>query len=39
MPEPKSFFKSGKFCFLLFLLLSAAGILINLPYCSGKAAA
>ena len=37
MPESKSFFKSGKFCFLLFLILSAAGILINLPYCSGKA--
>ena len=33
MPETKSFYKSEKFYFLLFILLSAVGILINLPYC------
>ncbi|WP_455529734.1 hypothetical protein [Ruminococcus sp.] len=33
MPETKSFYKSEKFYFILFVLLSAVGILIDIPYC------
>ncbi len=36
MPKEKSFFKSESFFFIVFILFSAVGVLINLPYCYDK---
>ena len=33
MPKEKSIFKSESFFFIVFVLFSAVGVLINLPYC------
>ena len=36
MQKSKSFFKSETFFFIVFVLLSAVGVFINLPYCYDK---
>ena len=36
MPASRSIFKSEKFYFVIFVIMSAAGVLFNLPYCYDK---